>query len=79
MPSYSIDNPKQLTREEFESLRGTNLHEAMFRNRVRVRVEGGSSDKASAFKNIEEWLKDRAQSHFFVEPTVADKFLDHDW
>jgi hypothetical protein len=72
MPIYSIDTPKQLTREEFESLRGTSLHEAMFRNRVRVRVEGISSDQSSAFKNIEEWLKDRAGSHFYIEPTVGD-------
>lgn len=65
-PTISISNPKSLTKDDFNSLRGTALYEQMFRNRCQVKVSGLNDAKAEARKAIKAWLDENCNSFFYL-------------
>ena len=67
-PKIEITNPKALTKEEFDSLRGTSLYEQMFRNRSIVTVKNGLNEaKDIASKEVKAWLKENCGTFYYVD------------
>lgn len=65
-PVMTITNPKRLTKEDYDSLRGTPLYEQMFRNRSLVSVSGLNDAKAEARKTMQEWLAANCNSFYYI-------------
>lgn len=78
-PVISISNPKRLFKDDFNALRGTSLHEQMFRNRCRVEVKGGLNDaRNAAIEEIVEWLKANCGTFYLFDDTNGWVYIEGD-
>lgn len=78
-PVISISNPKRLLKDDFQALRGTALHEQLFRNRCRVEVKGGLNDAREAARTeIAEWLKTNCGTFYHFDDIGGWVYIEGD-
>jgi len=72
MAKLSICHPNELSEQDFENLRGTELMEALVRNRMKITFDD-NADEDAAYELIHTWLNENCKSNFYI--TSLDDYL----